>query len=219
VCGFTVCPPSGSELSQDQIRASLESVLAVGAPLSIYQLPQVTQNEMSPETIRALSTKYPNFYLFKDTSGMDRVADSGFRGVFLVRGAEGDYAGHLAAGGGHYDGFLLSAANCFPRELSVMIENVQRGKKEDAETFSEKLTVLCEEVFGLAAKAADGNAFANANKAMDHFFAHGPDAMRVAPPRLHSGNRLPKELLEAAGAAMKRYGLMPETGYLGNAAE
>jgi dihydrodipicolinate synthase/N-acetylneuraminate lyase len=215
VCGFTVCPPSGSQLSQDQIRASLESVCAVGAPISLYQLPQVTENEMSPETVTALSDKYPNFYLFKDTSGRDRVAASGFHGAFLVRGAEGDYASHLAAGGGNYDGFLLSTANCFGRDLSLMIENVQRGKKEEAETFSRKLTALSTEVFGLAAEVPYGNAFTSANKAMDHFFAHGPGAMGVAPPRLHSGNRLPKELLEAAGAAMKRYGLMPDSGYLG----
>jgi dihydrodipicolinate synthase/N-acetylneuraminate lyase len=214
VCGFTVCPPSGSELSQEQIRTALESVLSLGVPVSLYQLPQVTQNEMSPETVTALSAKFPNFYLFKDTSGMDRVAAAGFRGAFLVRGAEGGYANHLAAGGGNYDGFLLSTANCFGRELSAMIENVQRGKKEEAEAFSKKLSVLCEEVFDLAGKVGYGNAFTNANKAMDHFFAHGPGAAQVAPPRLYSGKRLPKELIEAAGAALKRNGLMPESGYL-----
>jgi dihydrodipicolinate synthase/N-acetylneuraminate lyase len=218
VRGFTICPPSGSELSQEQIRASLESVLAFGVPISLYQLPQVTENEMSPETVTTLSNNYPNFYLFKDTSGMDRVAASGFRGAFLVRGAEGDYATHLAAGGGNYDGFLLSTANCFGRQLSVMVENVQRGRKEEAEGFSRQLTALCDDVFGRAAKVPAGNAFANANKAMDHFCAHGPVAMNVAPPRLRSGDRLPKELLEAVGAAMKRYGLMPERGYLSHSA-
>jgi dihydrodipicolinate synthase/N-acetylneuraminate lyase len=214
VCGFTVCPPSGSELTQAQIRTALESVLSLGLPVSLYQLPQVTQNEMSPETLTALAAKFPNFYLFKDTSGLDRVAASGFSDAFLVRGAEGGYATHLSAVGGNYDGFLLSTANCFGPQLSAMIENVQRENKEEAETFSKKLSALSEEVFDLAGKIGYGNAFTNANKAMDHFFAHGPGAVKVTPPRLYSGNRLPTELIEAVGAALKRHGLMPERGYL-----
>jgi dihydrodipicolinate synthase/N-acetylneuraminate lyase len=214
VCGFTVCPPSGNDLSQSKIRSALEEVLALGAPVSLYQLPQVTQNEMTPETVAGLASKFPNFYLFKDTSGEDRVAAAGFRDAFLVRGAEGGYASHFAAGGGDYDGFLLSTANCFGPPLAAMIENVQRGKKNEATAFSDKLTAICEGLFDLAGKVGYGNAFTNANKAMDHFFAHGPEAGKITPPRLYSGKRLPQELIEAAGAALKRHGLMPEAGYL-----
>ena len=214
VRGFTVCPPSGAGLNQAEIRADLEKVLSLGAPVSLYQLPQVTQNEMTPETVTGLATKFPNFYLFKDTSGADRVAAAGFRDAFLVRGAEGGYASHFAAGGGNYDGFLLSTANCFGPQLAAMIENLQRGKKDAAETFSSKLTSLCDELFDLAGKVGYGNAFTNANKAMDHFFAHGPDAAKMTPPRLYSGKRLPQGLIEAAGAALKRLGLMPEVGYM-----
>ena len=214
VCGFTVCPPSGSELNQDQIRRALERVLSLGVPISLYQLPQVTGNEMSPETVAALSAGFPNFYLFKDTSGADRVAASGFRGAFLVRGAEGGYASHLAAAGGNYDGFLLSTANCFGRELHAMIEHVRHGQHAEAEVFSGALTALTQEVFDLAGRVGYGNAFTNANKAMDHFFAHGPDAGKIAPPMLHSGRRLPMELIDAAGGALRRHGLMPRSGYL-----
>lgn len=217
VCGFTVCPPSGNALSQEQIRTALEELLSLDLPMSLYQLPQVTQNEMSPETVAALAARFPNFYLLKDTSGTDRVAASGFRDVFLVRGAEGKYAGHLVAGGGNYNGFLLSTANCFARQLSEMIQNLERGNKEEAAAFSDRLTALCAEVFDLAGKVGYGSAFTNANKAMDHFFAHGPGAAKLPAPRLHSGQRLPTELIEAAGAALKRHGLMPEAGYLGAA--
>jgi hypothetical protein len=143
------------------------------------------------------------------------VAASGFRDVFLVRGAEGEYAAHLVAGGGSYDGFLLSTANCFARQLSEMIQNVERENRPEAAAFSDKLTALCAEVFALAGKVGYGNAFTNANKAMDHFFAHGPGAGKLPAPRLHSGRRLPTELIEAAGAALTRHGLMPEAGYLG----
>jgi dihydrodipicolinate synthase/N-acetylneuraminate lyase len=214
VCGFTVCPPSGKDLSQDQIRTALESVLSLGVPVSLYQLPQVTQNEMSPRTVAALAERFPNFYLFKDTSGIDQVAASDFRGAFLVRGAEGGYSSQLAVSGGDYDGFLLSTANCFGPQLAAMIKNVQRGNKAEAEVFSKKLTALSEEVFELAGQVGYGNAFTNANKAMDHFFAHGPDAANVTPPRLYSRRLLPVKLVEAAGAALKRQGLMPERGYL-----
>lgn len=217
VCGFTVCPPSGKELSEDQIRSALESVLSLGLPMSLYQLPQVTHNEMSPQTVAALSAGFPNFYLFKDTSGTDRVAASGFRGAFLVRGAEGDYANHLAVGGGDYDGFLLSTANCFARQLSAMIEHLRAGERREALALSQKLTAIGAQVFEAAAKVGFGNPFTNANKAMDHFFAHGPRAGQLAPPRLHSGKRLPQELIEAATAALKRNGLMPERGYLAGA--
>jgi dihydrodipicolinate synthase/N-acetylneuraminate lyase len=217
VCGFTICPPSGKDLSQHQIETALEAVLALGLPISLYQLPQVTQNEMSPETVAALSDRFPNFYLFKDTSGTDRVAASGFRGTFLVRGAEGDYACHLADGGGNYDGFLLSTANCFGRQLGLMIQHLRSGNRREADALSQKLTALCAEVFALAASVGYGNAFTNVNKAMDHFFAHGPNAATLAPPRLHSGKRLPRELIEAAAAALNRHGLMPEHGYLATA--
>ena len=84
----------------------------------------------------------------------------------------------------------------------------------EAEAFSQKLTALTDEVFALAGDVGYGNAFTNANKAMDHFFARGPDAAKVQPPRLHSRRLLPVKLIEAAGAALKHCGLMPESGYL-----
>ncbi len=115
VCGFTVCPPHGADLTQEQIQADLETVLALDLPTAIYQLPQVTGNEMSPALIARLAERYPNFFLFKDSSGSDRVAleDRGQSGVFLVRGAEGHYAAWLRESDGPYHGLLLSTANCF----------------------------------------------------------------------------------------------------------
>jgi dihydrodipicolinate synthase/N-acetylneuraminate lyase len=214
VCGFTVCPPTGAALTQDDLRAGLEQVLAGGAPISLYQLPQVTRNELSANTVAALAARHPSLYLLKDTSGADRVASAGFRDVFLVRGAEGDYARHLAGNGGSYDGFLLSTANCFGAQLARMIDDVRQGRTAEAERFSASLTALTAELFALAGQVGYGNAFTNANKAMDHYLAHGPEAARLPPPRLRSGRRLPSGLVEAAGAALRRHGLMPARGYL-----
>src|SRR5439155_6982697 len=47
VCGFAVCAPTGKDLPQEEILSGLESVLEIGAPVALYQLPQVTRNEIS----------------------------------------------------------------------------------------------------------------------------------------------------------------------------
>lgn len=203
-------------MPQETIRDALAGILELGFPTALYQLPQVTQNEMSPETLAELAARFPNFILFKDTSGTDRVANSGqdFGGVFLVRGAEGGYATWLKSGGGPYDGFLLSTANCFGRELYQVIELLHAGRREEAQQLSDRLSAVVKEVFALVTGLSDGNAFANANKAMDHFFAHGPQAASVNPPRLHAGSRLPVEVIRQAGAALERHGFMPAAGYL-----
>jgi dihydrodipicolinate synthase/N-acetylneuraminate lyase len=214
VCGFTVCPPQGAALTQAEIESALDAVLALGVPASLYQLPQVTENEMAPDTVRRLASRHANFLLLKDTSGADRVAASGLRDVFLVRGAEGGYSSHLWLAGGAYDGFLLSTANCFGPQLARMIEDLRAGRRAQADDFSQRLSRLVDEVFGAAAKLPHGNAFSNANKAIDHFMAHGPHAHRVAPPRLHAGVDLPADFIGFTGAALARQALMPASGYL-----
>jgi len=216
VCGFTICPPRGKELSQQQLGAALRSILEKQVPVAIYQLPQVTQNEMSPELVADLARQFPNFILFKDTSGADRVALSGqkLENVFLVRGAEGDYVRWLKAVKGPYDGFLLSSANCFARELHHIIENLRVRRAKAARERSEHLTSCINEVFGVVTGLPHGNPFANANKAVDHFFAFGPKARDAPPPRLHAGVSLPADVIHATGEILSRHGLMPEKGYL-----
>jgi len=216
VCGFTICPPRGKELSQEQMSSALRSILETQVPVAIYQLPQVTQNEMSPELVADLARQFPNFILFKDTSGADHVALSGQRleNVFLVRGAEGDYVRWLKIVKGPYDGFLLSSANCFARELHHIIEDLKMRRAKAAQARSERLTSCINEVFGVVTGLPHGNPFANANKAVDHFFAFGPKAADLPPPRLHAGVSLPAEVIHAAGDTLSRHGLMPEKGYL-----
>ncbi|MBA2722974.1 MAG: dihydrodipicolinate synthase family protein [Methylibium sp.] len=216
VCGFTVCPPKGRELTQAQIHDALDRVLATGLPISLYQLPQITENEMSANTVEELARNHANFLLLKDTSGEDRVAAAGFREAFLVRGAEGGYARHLSLGGGAYDGLLLSTANCFGPQYAEMIEHLRQDRTAPAQAISDRIEHVADEVFAAAAKLSYGNAFTNANKALDHFMAHGPQAREIAGPRLHSGHRLPDELIDPAGNALDRHGLMPARGYLDN---
>jgi len=216
VCGFTICAPRGKELSQEEIETALVSVLETGLPIAVYQLPQITQNEISPELASSLAQRFANFILFKDTSGADRVVLSGrsLEGVFTVRGAEGDYARWLNTAGGPYHGFLLSTANCFARELHQIIDDISEKRMDGARQMAARLTSVVAEVFQLVNNVPEGNPFANGNKAIDHFFAHGPRAAEVAPPRLHAGSHLPLEIIRATGEALSRHGLMPNKGYL-----
>lgn len=216
VSGFTICPPAGKDLDQATIGAALEIILDMGLPVALYQLPQVTGNETAPETFAKLVAKYPNLILFKDSSGADRIALSGVdaRGVFLVRGAEGDYARWLRSAGGAYDGFLLSTANSFPAGLLHVVNGIREGRLAEALRVSTALSGAVGEVFGLVGEIPCGNAFTNANKAIEHFMAFGPGASDREGPMLHGGIRIPAGVISATGDILRRYGLMPGKGYL-----
>lgn len=216
VCGFTVTPPKGADLGQTVIRGELESILGLGYPTALYQLPQITENEMSPETVSDLAARYENFYLFKDTSGGDRVALSGTptADVFMVRGAEGGYAKHLKPAGGRYDGFLLSTANSFAAELSEIVELVFAGRQEEAAALSARVETVVNGVFDAVSALPYGNPFANANKAIDHVRAYLPDHGSVPPPMTHSGNRIPQDAVELAERLLREEDLLPGRGYL-----
>jgi dihydrodipicolinate synthase/N-acetylneuraminate lyase len=215
VSGFVICPPRGKGVSQDEMERWFEAILKAGIPTALYQLPQVTQNEISAELACEMARRFSNFIMFKDSSGADRVVSSGkdLSGVFAVRGAEGDYAKWLKAVAGKYDGFLLSTANCFAKEFREMIRDLSEGRVDAANKMSERLTGTVTAVFNLVSPFPDGNAFANANKAMDHFFAYGPKAATVRPPRLHAGSSLPTEMIVETGKILERYDLMPRAGY------
>ena len=216
VCGFAICPPTGKTLSQDTIYEGLAEIMDMGLPTALYQLPQVTENEVAPETFERLVENCPNLIFFKDTSGADRVATSDVDkgGVFLVRGAEGDYARRLKDANGSYDGFLLGTANCFADMLSAIIEHVERGDLLSAGAISDTLSRAFGEVFDLVQPLTYGNTFANANKAIDHFKAFGPRAHQKKGPMLRARVRLPDPIISGTGAILTSYGLMPDKGYL-----
>jgi dihydrodipicolinate synthase/N-acetylneuraminate lyase len=211
-----VTPPKGADLDQTVIRGELESILGLGYPTALYQLPQITENEMSPETVSDLAGRYENFYLFKDTSGGDRVALSGAptADVFMVRGAEGGYAKHLKPAGGRYDGFLLSTANSFAAELSEIVELVFAGRQMEAAELSARVETVVNGVFDAVSALPYGNPFANANKAIDHVRAYLPDHGSVPPPMTHSGNRIPQDAVELAERLLREQDLLPGRGYL-----
>lgn len=215
VAGFTVCPPSGASIGQDEMRESLAELLRLGHPTALYQLPQVTKNEMSPDTVASLAREFPNFILFKDTSGGDAVARSGkdFGDLFFVRGAEGAYHRHTRLGGGAYDGFLLSTANSFPGELGAVLSLLRAGEAERAARLAEDVAEIVTELFSAVSEFTTGNPFANANKAFDHIRAWGSRWKEHEPPLLYSGVRLPDRFLERAAGLLAAKGF-PSEGYM-----
>ncbi len=216
VVGFAVCPPKGSELTQREIHGDLAELLTLGWPMALYQLPQVTLNEMAPETVASLAAEFPNFILFKDTSGKDRVANSGldFGDVFMVRGSEqGGYAAWPRAAGGPYDGLLLSTANVFANQYVEMLRRLDVGQTAAATEISVKLSEVVSGTFAIVAEFPNGNAFTNASKLLDHCLAYGDHATHIAPPMLYSGTRLPHQFVEQASEILRHHSLLPATGY------
>ena len=229
--GVTITAPRGSELTQTSIFDELAAVLDHGVPTALYQLPQVTENEIDPCTAEDLANKYSNFYLFKDTSGKDKVARSGRLpdDLFLVRGAEGNYAEWLKGLGGPYHGFLLSTANNFAPQLSRVIElstlaavqgaggahSIEASEAaREAYSISNTLSTVVDTAFNTVSTLPFGNPFANANKAIDHIMAYGAGFDAVQPPLTHSGNRIPAEITSSLADVLRRHELFPQTGYL-----
>ena len=134
--------------------------------------------------------------------------------MFLVRGAEGDYARWPKIAGGPYDGFLLSTANVFARELDSVLRLLEQGRRADAEMLATRLSRVVEGCFEMVGRFPAGNAFTNANKVLDHLMAYGEAGVRREPPLLYSGVRLPAAFVENAATLLRQNSLMPATGYL-----
>jgi dihydrodipicolinate synthase/N-acetylneuraminate lyase len=215
VCGFTVCAPRGKQVSQDEMERGLVKILETGFPVALYQLPQVTENEMGAELLHSFSQRFSNFVFFKDSSGADRVVLSGkdLGGVFTMRGAEGNYLDWLKDSGRGYDGFLLSSANAFAKQLDAILSQVAVSQAAARKT-SEQVSSIISETFDLVRGIRDGNSFANANKALDHFFAYGPGAEAIPGPRLHAGSKIPDDIIRKTADVLRRHGCMPMRGYL-----
>jgi dihydrodipicolinate synthase/N-acetylneuraminate lyase len=222
VAGFTITAPKGRDLSQAEIQQGLEQVLAMGLPMALYQLPQITENEISPEVFCTLAERYPNLLLFKDTSGGDSVArevragiSRGMEcGVFLMRGAEGGYAQALEEGGGCYQGFLLSSANNFANALGGILALAETSRMAEAGSLSDRVAEVVTMTFDALSGLPHGTVFANGNKAIDHFMAYGPAALEAPAPMLHAGVRLPRTAIELVGQLLTAAEFVPEHGYL-----
>jgi hypothetical protein len=95
-----------------------------------------------------------------------------------------------------------------------MIEDINVHKNDPALAASNLLSRVVSSAMADAGSIPFGNAFANANKAIDHFFAHGLNAARYPAPMTHSGKPLPEKYMESIGKLLDKEGLMPTRGYL-----
>jgi len=218
ISGFTVCAPEGQGRTQEEIFEALDTLLGDGMPIALYHLPQITKNEIAPETFARMAARHPNLYLFMDIGGADRIAlaDIDRAGIFFARCAEGDFSRWIAKGTApnaslkerRYDGFVLSSANVFGKELSEMIRQARTGKEQAAIAVSGRMSRVVSAVFAEASKLPYGNAFSNANRALDHARAWGNKGTggAVAAPRTHGGERLPGSLLRFALDALATEG-------------
>lgn len=226
ILGFVVCPPRGVH-DEAQMEQSLSRLLKKGHNCAVYQLPQVTQVTMPPDLLRRLADKHEEFLFFKDSSGKDGMALSGISldGVFMTRGAEGNYAEWLAnpipSG---YHGFLLSTANVYPSQLTSLISKISAGAGAgnlvSAVEISCRISRVTDTAFDLVtgdlASDLGGNAFTNSAKAVDFWMAWGPQgiAENRPLPLLKSGKTMPSLLIEKVGDALVKEGLMPDAGYV-----
>jgi len=212
--GLAVCPPVDAAADQETIRKHFQSVLdATACPIAVYQLPQVTGCSIEFSTLQALAHD-PRVIMFKDTSGEDAVARSGeIGGVFMVRGAEGGYAGWLRPRG-PYDGWLLSTANAFAPDYRSMLKLLSRCEQRQAEELSNGIAARVERLFDLATALPFGNPFSNANRAADHILAYGPRWSTAEAPLCQSGDRLPHDFLSAAADVISPGESASARGYL-----
>src|SRR2546430_1175406 len=73
VCGFPVCPPAGKDVSQDDMQFNLTSILKLNTPTTLYQLPQITKNEINTNTMKNLTNQFHNLILFKDNNNNNHM--------------------------------------------------------------------------------------------------------------------------------------------------
>ncbi len=95
-----------------------------------------------------------------------------------------------------------------------MITAADRGDPAEAQAAVQAISPAMTQVMEWVQIVPVGNAFTNANKAIDHFMAHGPSAAQIPPPRLHAGPRLETDLIQRVGRLLQQLDLMPATGYL-----
>src|SRR6201999_2881556 len=99
--------------------------------------------------------------------------------------------------------------------LRQILRQHEAGDAARARLLSSLMSALIDHLFKAAQPLPFGNAFSNANRAVDHLRAHGA-AWRAAPlPLTRSGNVVPASLVEEAEFALLALPGPAEAGYLG----
>ena len=123
-------------------------------------MPQVTGNEIAPETVRTLASRHANLLMLR-TPAADRVADAGGADIdelFLVRRRRRRLQPASEARQRALRRFLPSTANVFGPQLALLIEHLRHGRRRN-DTLSARLEVVKRAVFAAAAPALHSNAY------------------------------------------------------------
>lgn len=177
--GFVLTPLSNTD-NQREIEECFAEIISGHPeyPFILYQLPQITNSEMSIETVINLVSRFGNITMIKDSSGTDALLKSGrsMDGVFMVRGSEGQYVEsmlNLNHGVASYHGLLLSTANNYPQHLCAMMKGLENGHWSEAAKISEMISAVCQETFEVVRDNQFGNPFTNSAKMVDFWMANG----------------------------------------------
>lgn len=208
--GLLVRPELPEQASQQELIDALTPVLRLNLPIALQQSDGTTSSLYAGQSVATLATRHENLLYFADASGEDAIARSGLlpAGLFKLRSAEGNYAQALASSGGLYHGLMLASANVFPEQLAQVVLAPALGKWDESRAISARITQVIDSTRFLA------QSLPRAIRAIDHFMAFGPDAMKAAAPIVPNGNPLRHELLQAVESILTKEQLMPEKGYL-----
>lgn len=183
--GFAITPPSNTN-NQKEIEECLSEIIELNKeiPFVLYQLPQITNSEMSIDTVKNLISRFGNIIMIKDSSGTDQIVKSGqsLDGVFMVRGAEGNQIQSLMNmnyGLSGYNGLLLSTANNYAEHLNKLIINLFENKYQNAQDLSDLITKTTYETFQIVGDYNFDNPFTNSAKMVDFFIGFGNDGEKI----------------------------------------
>ena len=117
-------------------------------PIIIYNVPGRTGANMLPDTVIRLANEVPNIRGIKEASGnYDQVSEIIRRAPegFTVLSGDDDMTLAFMATGAH--GVISVASNIAPKEVTQMVEAMQRGELEKARTLHHRLFPLFKACF------------------------------------------------------------------------
>ncbi len=220
--GFAINPPSNTD-NQKEIEECLSDIIEnyKQFPFVLYQLPHITNSEMSVETVSNLVARFGNIIMLKDSSGTDNILKSqrSLDGVFMVRGAECNQMESLMNmnyGVAGYNGLLLSTANNYGLQLSQMMNDLMDGNWTNAEKLSKLVTGLTNKTFEVVSKYNFCNPYTNSAKMVDYFMAYGDKVSEQnVMPMTQDGNKYDvKDLMTILDILVSNGVLNSSVGYM-----
>ncbi len=104
--------------------------------------------------------------------------------------------------------------NSFAEKLREVLDLIENGEIESAKKLSDRVSRVIANVFAEVSTLPHGNAFANANKCIDHINAYGHAWADRPLPVLHAKVAIPEACLSHTESFLQEEGLFPGSLYL-----